>query len=130
MRTNRLNFLPLAFSSIVGLFFIFFMGSAMAAAKPIHCSTSFGEKQFSIQGESVAFVDSKNIEKGREISSVSEITKVRTHKSLAGFTKVLYRDGNKHKIVIKNTKSFDANEDFMTVISPKGHTMTYALNCQ
>lgn len=98
--------------------------SAMAAFKPMECQTNFGEKSFTIQGSTVAFKRDK--EDGRSISSVLESATKVTH---SGFDKIVYKDGNKHLIHINNVKRFNSNNDFLAVTSPKGHKMTFPINC-
>ena len=96
----------------------------MAAFKPMECQTNFGEKSFTIQGSTVAFKRDK--EDGRSISSVLESATKVTH---SGFDKIVYKDGNKHLIHINNVKRFNSNNDFLAVTSPKGHKMTFPINC-
>lgn len=102
----------------------FFQTNAHAAIKTIDCQTAFGEKTFTIQESTIAF--HKEQESGRSISSILEAQTQRTH---LGFRKVLYVNGNKHLINIKNVKKFDNSEDYLAVTSPKGHKMTYPLSC-
>ena len=120
MRTQKESY-QLFLSAIVVLMFTSVLGSAQAA---IVCETNFGEKSFVIEKSTVAFVQTKQT--GRNISSVlGSVTKA-TH---TGFKKVVYKDGNKHLINISNTKKFDSNNDFLAVTSPRGHKMTFPLNC-
>lgn len=105
------------------LFTSFFSMSAKAAIKPITCETNFGEKSFTIEHNTVAF---HNTTQGRSLSSVSESV---TKKSYQGFKKTLYKDGYKHLISIKNENNLNSNDDFLAVTSPKGHKMTYPINC-
>ena len=101
---------------------------AKASVKPlikgIECQTNFGEKSFTIQKNSIAFHTEQN--DGRSISSVLDSVTKKTH---LGFKKTIYRNGFKHFISIKNERNFDSNEDFLAITSPKGHKMTYPLNC-
>jgi hypothetical protein len=98
--------------------------SIKPSVKAIECQTNFGEKSFTIQKNSIAFhTEQKD---GRSISSVLDSVTKKTH---LGFKKTIYRDGFKHFISIKNERNFDSNEDFLAVTSPKGHKMTYPLNC-
>jgi hypothetical protein len=98
--------------------------SAQAAFKPISCETNFGEKSFTIQGSDIAFHAEQD--SGRSISSVSNSKTRKTH---SGFNKTIYLDGDKHLIHIENEKNFNSNNDFLAVTSPKGHKMTYPINC-
>lgn len=98
---------------------------AMGGVKPISCQTNFGEKSFTIEGSTVAF--HKEQKNGRSISSVLES---RTQASLQGFRKTIYKDGHKHVINIENRNSFNSDNDFLAITSPKGHKMTFPINCQ
>lgn len=124
MRVLERDTLQLFFGSLVALFIVaFFQNNAHAAIKTIDCETAFGEKTFTIQESTIAF--HKEVS-GRSISSVLEAQTQRTYK---GFRKVLYVNGNKHLISIKNVNKFDNSEDFLAVTSPRGHKMTYPLSC-
>lgn len=109
------------------LFFTFFiglMGTAQASNNSISCETNFGEKSFTIEGTSVAF--HKEQQDGRSISS---ILSSKTRNSHTGFRKTVYKDGYKHLINIADKNNFDSNNDFLAVTSPKGHKMTFPINC-
>ena len=105
--------------------FLSYMSIAMGAHKPISCQTNFGEKSFTIQGNTVAFHKKKD--DGRSISSVIS---TQTKRIVKGFRKTLYQNGYKHLISIENLKSFDSNNDFLAVTSPQGHKMTFPINCK
>jgi hypothetical protein len=106
------------------IFTSLFVMPLFAAIKPMTCKTNFGEKSFTIEDNTVAFHASHD--DGRSISSVSSATTRRSHK---GFKKTLYRDGSKHLISIKDMNNLNANEDFLAITSPKGHKMTFPINC-
>ncbi|MCO4754159.1 MAG: hypothetical protein KC478_06740 [Bacteriovoracaceae bacterium] len=128
MRERQRETIQLFFGSLATLFFVAFMGSAQAAThkvNSIECKTNFGEKSFTIEEESVAFHQVQE-KVGRSVSSVYEARTQKTHK---GIRKSLYLNGNKHLIHIENFKDFDASKDYLAVTSPKGHKMTYPLNC-
>jgi len=125
MRERQRETIQLFLGSLATLFFVAFMGSANAAVKPIECKTNFGEKSFTIEDESVAFHQVQE-KIGRSVSSIYEARTQRTHK---GIRKSLYLNGDKHLIHIENFKEFDASKDYLAVTSPKGHKMTYPLNC-
>ncbi len=111
---------------LLSLAMILFFGlgpMAQAAHKAINCTTNFGEKSFTIQGSSVAFQQQK---RGRNISSVLS---AKTRTVSKGFRKTLYDNGYKHLINIKDQNNFDSNNDFLAVTSPKGHKVTFPLNC-
>lgn len=105
---------------LLGLFAI----SSFASITPITCSTNFDEKSFTIEGQSVAFHQERS--DGRSISSVVNSATRKSHK---GFRKTLYRDGKKILISIHNTRHFSSDNDFLAITSPKGHKMTFPLNC-
>ncbi len=98
-------------------------GSAFAGQKSISCETNFKEKSFTIEEHTIAFHKSTS---GRSISSVQNS---KTLMSQNGFTKTLYIDGNKHVIRINDINHFDSSNDFLAISSPKGHKMTYPINC-
>lgn len=97
--------------------------TALAAHKPLNCQTNFGEKSFTIQGNSIAFHQQ---DQGRSISSVLTGT---SRASLKGFSKTVYKDGHRHFIHIENINQLSSNNDFLAVTSPKGHKMTYPIHC-
>jgi hypothetical protein len=131
MTTTNKNFITMLASSLVALLFILIMAEkAQANDMTIYCSTSFGEKNIIVESNTVAFLDNSRLENQRKISSVEQINKVRTHKTSVGFNKIFYKDGNKHKLHIENKNGFSEVDDYLTIVSPKGHTVTYPLNCQ
>lgn len=97
---------------------------AHASVQSISCETNFGEKSFTIEGSAIAF--HTQIDTGRAISSLSNSVTRKSHK---GFTKTLYIKGDKHLIHIENQKDFNSNNDYLAITSPKGHKMTYPINC-
>lgn len=128
MRVQEREIIQLFFGCLASLFAMaLFHSNAHASIKDINCETAFGEKTFTIQKNSIAFhhEDHKS-EQARSISSMLEASTQRTHK---GFKKILYVNGNKHLINIKNIQSFDNTEDYLAITSPKGHKMTYPLSC-
>lgn len=125
MRVLERDTLQLFIGSLVALFVVALLQSnAHAAIKKINCQTAFGEKSFTIQKSTIAFY--KEQESGRSISSVLETQTQRTYR---GFRKILYINGNKHLITIKDVNKFDNSEDYMAITSPRGHKMTYPLSC-
>lgn len=98
-------------------------GQAKAMSGKILCQTSYGEKSMLISQNQVAW---KREASGRSISSLEE---ARTEKKFLGYKKIMFINGHKHTIVIKNTSKFDESQDYLAITSPKGHEMTYPLNC-
>ena len=128
MRERR-ETIHLFLGSLFTLLLVAFGSSAHGAAlesKPIECKTNFGEKSFTLDKGSIAFHEIKE-EVGRKISSVYE---ARTQKTHTGLRKSLYLDGNKHLIHIQNLQDLQSGQDYLAVTSPKGHKMTYPLNCK
>lgn len=112
----------------LGLILTVHMFTAHASTGEIVCSTAFGEKSFTIHDQSISFHKKDHEGISRSISSVHKES-VRTHKKHLGFTKVLYVDGNKYQITIQNSEQFSEIDDHLSIIGPKGHEMTYPLNC-
>lgn len=112
----------------LGLILTVHILSAQASTGEIVCSTAFGEKSFTIHEESISFHKKDHLGASRSISSIPREA-VRTHKKHLGFTKTLYVDGNKYQISIQNSKEFSEVEDYLSITGPKGHEMTYPLNC-
>ena len=96
----------------------------LASLKPLKCETNFGEKSFTIDQETIAF--HQQTRSGRSISSVLSTGTTVTTK---GFKKVIYKDGSKHLISIKDMNQLSSNNDFLAITSPKGHKMTFPINC-
>lgn len=112
----------------LGLMLMIHTMSSYAATGAITCSTAFGEKTFTIEDERISFQKEDDQGVARSISSVGGES-VRTHKKHLGFTKTLYIDGNKHRINVQNVNEFSEVNDYLSITSPKGHEMTYPLNC-
>ena len=100
-----------------------------ASTGAITCSTAFGEKVFTIEDDRISFQKEDEEGVSRSISSISGDS-VRTHKKNLGFTKTLYIDGNKHRINVQNVNEFSEVNDYLSITGPKGHEMTYPLNCR
>jgi hypothetical protein len=122
----------LSISSILGVLGLILMihsfSSQAAINESIVCKTAFGEKSFIIEDQKISFVKEDQAGIQRSISSVSGES-VRTHKKHLGFMKTIYLNGNKHRINIQNTHEFSDVNDYLSITSPKGHEMTYPLNC-
>lgn len=126
MKTKTLSLSTIL--GFLGLMLMIHTMSAYAATGPITCSTAFGEKTFTIEDERISFQKEDEQGVARSISSTSGES-VRTHKKHFGFTKTLYIDGNKHRINVQNVNEFSEVNDYLSITSPKGHEMTYPLNC-
>lgn len=123
----------LSLSTVLGFLGLILMIHAMSAHAAtgrgaISCSTAFGEKTFTIEDNRISFQKEDDAGVSRSISSISGDS-VRTHKKHLGFTKTLYIDGNKHRINVQNTNEFSEVNDYLSITSPRGHEMTYPLNC-
>ena len=122
------NTIQLLAGSLFLMLMLSFFGNKALAAPAINCQTAYGEKSFTIENNSVAFHENKKSnEQGRKISSTNNAI---GNKTLNGFRKTLYVNGNKHLIHIENTKKLSDADDYMAVTSPKGHKMTYPLTCE
>lgn len=122
----------LSLSTILGFLGLILMiqaFSAQASTPSISCSTAFGEKTFTIDDNRISFHKEDDAGVSRSISSVNGDS-VRTHKKHLGFSKTLYIDGNKHRINVQNVNEFSDVNDYLSITSPKGHEMTYPLNCR
>lgn len=121
----------LSITTLIGFLGLILMIHALnshAATGAITCSTAFGEKTFTIDDDRISFHKEDEAGVSRSISSITGDS-VRTHKKNLGFTKTLYIDGNKHRINIKDANEFSDVNDYLSITSPKGHEMTYPLNC-
>lgn len=94
----------------------------------ISCSTAFGAKKFIIHDNHITFQKEDLGGVDRSISSIGSES-IRTHKKTTGFTKTLYYEGNKYLIKIQSVNQFSELEDYLAITGPKGHVMTYPLNC-
>ena len=111
-----------------GLMVLIHAFGSQAATPKIECQTAFGEKTFTIDDQQIAFQKEDQNGVNRKISSVDHES-VRTQKKMNGFTKTLYIDGYKHRINVEDTSNFNDVNDYLCITSPKGHEMTYPLNC-
>lgn len=128
MRLLEREQIQLFLGSIALLFALSFLGAAHASQKEpsLNCETNFGEKSFTLEQGTIAFHEKLDQPK-RSISSVYE---ARAQKTLKGIRKSLYLNGLKHTVNIENYKNLNNSDDYLVVTSPKGHKMTYPLNCQ
>ncbi len=112
----------------IGLMLMIHSFSSQASTGRITCTTAFGERSFTIDGDKISFHREDDSGVSRAISSVSPDS-VRTHKKHHGFSKTLYLNGNKHRINVQNINEFSEVNDYLSITSPKGHEMTYPLSC-
>jgi hypothetical protein len=122
----------LSLSTILGLLGLMIMihtFNSYAGTNVIECSTAFGEKKFVIEDNKISFHKTDHMGADRSISSLDSQS-VRTQVKHLGFIKTLYIDGNKHRIGIQNVSAFSEANDYLSITSPKGHEMTYPLNCR
>lgn len=113
--------------ALLSVLTIFNSANASSKLEPtLNCTTNFGEKSFTLEEGTVAFhkVETKA---QRSISSVYE---ARAQKTLKGIRKSLYLNGLKHTIHIEDFKNLNSGDDYLAISSPKGHKMTYPLNCK
>lgn len=126
MKTKTLSLSTLL--GFCGLMLMIHAFSSHASEGSIVCSTAFNEKTFTIDNDRISFHKEDEAGISRSISSINGES-VRTHKKHLGFTKTLYIDGNKHRINVQNVNEFSDVNDYLSITSPKGHEMTYPLNC-
>jgi hypothetical protein len=101
--------------------------SALASGKRIYCHSHRKEKIFVVQGERVAFFKLQDFSSNfRAVASVDSQHSRKFNKSL---TKVLFHEGKRHKIFIKDENQYSEVDDFIQITSKEGHRMTYPINC-
>lgn len=96
-----------------------------ASIKSISCETAYGERTIEINDNVISF--KRNSENNRSISSSNDF---KAQRQFSGVNQTLYMDGSKHLVHIDNLNNFDSGNDYLAITSPKGHKMTYPLNCQ
>ncbi|MBL7664783.1 MAG: hypothetical protein JNM93_06585 [Bacteriovoracaceae bacterium] len=104
-----------------------FAGKALAVNPSFKCHTPNEEKIFTIDSDKVTFHHVELFKNSREVSSTVDVTTLNSH---TGFTKVMYVNGYKHRIHINDLKNMNEVDDYISIISPKGHTMTYPITCK
>ncbi len=129
MNIEGLKMTSYLFLGALAMLFSSFMNEALSAT-PVNlkCETPNEERVFTVGPDTVTFHHHNAFNRNRKISS-SEVS-ARTMNTHIGFTKVLYVDGNKHRIHIEDLRKMNDVSDYMTIVSPKGHTMTYPINCE
>ncbi len=129
MNIEGLKMTSYLFLGAIAMLYVSFMNEAISAT-PVNlkCHTPNEEKIFTVGPEKVTFHHEDAFHNGRSISSTG--VSARTQNTHIGFTKVLYMNGNKHRIHIQDLRNMNDVHDYMTIVSPKGHTMTYPINCQ
>ncbi|MDC1174770.1 hypothetical protein OAT67_05225 [Bacteriovoracaceae bacterium] len=98
---------------------------ALASHPEVHCETPRESTKVVLKVKSVSFSSSLE-ESGRDVASIQG---VRTKYSKGGFTKVLFKEGNKYMFHVNNYNSFSELDDYLVIRSKTGHEMTYPLNC-
>jgi hypothetical protein len=122
----------------LGMFFfvvfsLFLNGVAKAdvlGQKSLKCKTANGEKEMTLSDKFLSFNEDSPRYKFNSQRMISSSIQVKTKKSGKGMVQTLDFEGNKHKIIIKDLSKFSEVHDYLTITSPKGHEMTYPLNCQ
>ena len=117
------------FLGFLGILFIIHTMKAHGSTTKISCSTPFEAKKFIIEENQITFQKEDSGGVNRSISSTNNGS-IRTHHFTSGFTKILYFEGNKYSIKIGNVNEFSEIEDSLSITGPKGHVVTYPLNCQ
>ncbi len=110
------------------IFLVSFLATQAVKAS-ITCHSPRIKNQIKISKSSIVFHHNPNDLDSRSIASIS-VEGVRTRKSSHGFTKIIFFEGKKHTIHIKNTSQFSDLNDYITIRSQKGHEILYPLSCQ
>jgi hypothetical protein len=98
-----------------------------AMSKSITCSTPNDLKIVKIDEHKVTFLKSINDTNNREVASVEH---VRTRKVAKAMDKMLLQGNVQYKFHIENTDSFSDVDDYVTLTSTTGHSVTYPISCQ
>ncbi|MCP4914333.1 MAG: hypothetical protein GY909_14565 [Oligoflexia bacterium] len=98
--------------------------TTVASHPEVKCSTPRESTKVLLKVKSVTFESQE--EAARDVASIQS---VRTKYSRNGFTKVLFKGGNKYLFHVKNHKSFSELDDYLVIRSKSGHEITYPLNC-
>lgn len=128
MKLFKKETIQLLLGSLMTIAFVTLLSLPANAARvttKLECSTNFGEKQFTIEDNTIAFHETTE-SASRSISSIYE---ARTQKTHRGIKKSLYLNGNKHLIHIMDSANMNSDDDYMAITSPQGHKMTYPINC-
>ncbi len=109
------------------VFMAFFMIGQSAFAG-IVCSSDRMQKDLVISKTSVAFHEYQNSSDSRNIAS-ADLQGVRTQKTMKGFNKIVFFEGQKHTIHVDDISKFSDVDDYITIRSQKGHEIIYPLSC-
>jgi D-lyxose ketol-isomerase len=113
------------FLAMLGILVLFtFLNGSAYAQDAVFCKSFYGEKELTIGPDHIAF------HKSQEGRFVSSTLKANTRKKFSGLDKIVYVDGNKHKVHIENLKKLSENTDYLTITNQNGHKITYPLICK
>jgi hypothetical protein len=90
------------------------------------CHTPRMNKVFEVKGNKIIFLNESAPSNKRELASVSG----RTISSVAGFTKVVNFENQKHTIHINDMNNFSDFNDYIIIKARTGHEVTYPLTCE
>jgi hypothetical protein len=106
-----------------------FLIMGQTAFAGITCSSDRMQKDLVISKSSVAFNEYHDSSDSRSIAS-SNLHGVRTQKTIKGFNKIVFFEGQKHTIHIDDVSNFSDVNDYITIRSQKGHEIIYPISCQ
>jgi hypothetical protein len=98
-----------------------------AMSKSITCSTPNDLKIVKIDEHKVTFLKSASDTNNREVASVEH---VRTRSVGKSVDKMLIQGNIQFKFHIENSEKFSDVDDYVTMTSPTGHSVTYPISCQ
>jgi len=97
-------------------------------ARDLTCFTPRMAKKIVIKADSVAIT--KPYLKGISDRAVASSNSVRTKFTRLGFEKIIFSDGHKHTIRIKDKTNLSDINDYLIIQNNKGHEVVYPLDCE
>lgn len=113
--------------NIILLGLIFLSISKSYGFESVTCFTPQERHEIKLTQDKLTVIDHTQ-PKARAIASSQQ--NVRTKFIGSSLTKIMNQSGHKHTIHIQDINQFNAFDDYLSIRSPKGHVMTFPLECK
>lgn len=119
--------------SLFSLLCVITLSAAPCYAFKLLCHTPNQEYQFLVGKDFLKMIPAdwkENSEhNSRKIASLKQTPRVVHSSAQNKWSKMFYHKDMRAKLVIEDTKNPSEVDDYLALVSPQGHKMTYALEC-